>query len=76
MFYEDSYGYRPNKLAIQAIEKTRVRCWKRDWVLEFDIKGPFDNIRHDYLIGKKAHSREMDDLIREKMVKNVFPERR
>ncbi|MGY0353538.1 reverse transcriptase domain-containing protein [Enterococcus avium] len=50
LFYEDSYGYRPNKSAIQAIEKTRVRCWKRDWVLEFDIKGLFDNIRHDYLI--------------------------
>ncbi|MEQ7067680.1 reverse transcriptase domain-containing protein, partial [Enterococcus avium] len=41
LFYEDSYGYRPNKSAIQAIEKTRVRCWKRDWVLEFDIKGLF-----------------------------------
>ena len=50
LFYEDSYGYRPNKSAIQAIDKTRVRCWKRDWVLEFDIKGLFDNIRHDYLI--------------------------
>lgn len=50
MFHEDSYGYRPNKSAIQAIEVTRRRCWRRDWVLEFDIKGLFDNIRHDYLI--------------------------
>ncbi|WP_368657192.1 group II intron reverse transcriptase/maturase [Metabacillus halosaccharovorans] len=50
LFYEDSYGYRPNKSAIQAIEATRKRCWKKDWVLEFDIKGLFDNIRHDYLI--------------------------
>lgn len=50
IFYEDSYGYRPNKSAIQAIEKARVRCWRKDWVLEFDIKGLFDNIRHDYLM--------------------------
>lgn len=50
LFHEDSYGYRPNKSAIQAIEATRKRCWRKDWVLEFDIKGLFDNIRHDYLI--------------------------
>lgn len=50
LFYEDSYGYRPNKSAIQAIEMTRKRCWRKDWVLEFDIKGLFDNTRHDYLI--------------------------
>lgn len=59
MFYEDSYGYRPNKSAIQAIEKTRVRCWRKDWVLEFDIKGLFDNIRNDYLIEMvKRHTQE------------------
>lgn len=50
LFYEDSYGYRPNKSAIQAIEVTRKRCWRKDWVLEFDIKRLFDNIRHDYLM--------------------------
>jgi retron-type reverse transcriptase len=26
---------------------TRQRCWKYDWVLEFDIKGLFDNIDHE-----------------------------
>ncbi|WP_249029613.1 group II intron reverse transcriptase/maturase [Tannockella kyphosi] len=50
IFYENSYGYRPNKSAIQAVGVTRERCWRRDWVLEFDIKGLFDNIRHDYLM--------------------------
>lgn len=50
IFYDDSYGYRPNKSAIDAIEVTRKRCWKYEWVLEFDIKGLFDNIRHDYLL--------------------------
>ena len=49
-FHEDSYGYRPKKSAIQAIETTRKRCWKYNWVLEFDIKGLFDNIDHDLLM--------------------------
>ena len=41
------YGYRPGKSALDAIEVTRKRCWRYDWVLEFDIKGLFDNLPHD-----------------------------
>ena len=29
---------------------TRQRCGKYDWVLEFDIKGLFDNLPHDLLL--------------------------
>jgi len=59
LFHQDSYGYRPNKSAIQAIEATRRRCWRRDWVLEFDIRGLFDNIRHDYLLEMvRRHTQE------------------
>ncbi|WP_449355773.1 reverse transcriptase domain-containing protein [Virgibacillus natechei] len=32
------------------METTRKRCWKYNWVLEFDIKGLFDNIDHDLLM--------------------------
>ncbi len=49
-FHENSYGYRPNKSALDAVGITRQRCWKYDWVLEFDIKGLFDNIDHDLLM--------------------------
>jgi group II intron reverse transcriptase/maturase len=59
IFYEDSYGYRPGKSAKQALIATRERCWRKDWVLEFDIKGLFDNIRHDYLMKLvKKHAKE------------------
>ena len=49
-FLPDSYGYRPGKSALDAVGVTRQRCWKYDWVLEFDIKGLFDNLPHDLLL--------------------------
>ena len=49
IFLPDSYGYRPGKSALDAVAVTRTRCWKYDWVLEFDIKGLFDNIDHGLL---------------------------
>ena len=59
IFHEDSYGYRPNKSAIQAVGVLRERCWRKDWVVDFDITGLFDNIRHDYLIEMvKRHTEE------------------
>ena len=50
IFHPDSYGYRPGKSAHDAIGAVRKRCWKHDWVLEFDIKGLFDNIDHSLLM--------------------------
>ena len=50
VFLVDSYGYRPRKSALDAVGVTRERCWKYDWVLEFDIKGLFDNIDHELLL--------------------------
>ena len=50
IFLPDSYGYRPEKSALDAIAVTRERCWRYDWVLEFDIRGLFDNISHELLL--------------------------
>jgi group II intron reverse transcriptase/maturase len=50
VFLADSYGYRPGKSALDAVGVTRERCWKYDWVLEFDIRGLFDNIDHELLL--------------------------
>jgi RNA-directed DNA polymerase len=50
IFLPDSYGYRPRKSALDAVGVTRERCWRYDWVLEFDIKGLFDNLPHDLLL--------------------------
>jgi RNA-directed DNA polymerase len=58
IFHKDSYGYRPLRSAHQALERVRQRCWKYDWVLEFDIKGLFDNIDHELLM--KAVNKHTD----------------
>lgn len=50
IFLSDSYGYRPGKSALDAIGVTRERCWRHNWVLEFDVKRLFDNIDHELLL--------------------------
>jgi RNA-directed DNA polymerase len=49
-FHPDSYGYRPGKSAIEAVDQARERCWRYDWVLDLDIQGFFDNIDHALLM--------------------------
>jgi RNA-directed DNA polymerase len=59
VFDQDSYGYRPNKSAHDALVVTRKRCWWYSWVVEFDIKGLFDNIDHNLLMrAVKKHTQE------------------
>lgn len=55
VFDTDSYGYRPGRSAHDAIAITRKRCWRDDWVVEFDIQGLFDNINHDLLMKALRH---------------------
>ena len=50
LFDPDSYGYRPGRSAKQAVEVSRARCWRYDWVVEFDVKGAFDNLDHGLLM--------------------------
>jgi len=54
-FHPDSYGYRPDKSAHQAIRQARQRCWRYDWVVDLDIKGFFDAIDHEMLMRAICH---------------------
>jgi len=59
IFHPDSYGYRPGRSAKQAVAITRERCWRYDWVVEFDVKAAFDRIDHDLLMkAVRAHIKE------------------
>ena len=59
IFHPDSYGYRPGRSAKQAVAVTRERCWRYDWVVEFDIKSAFDQIDHGLLMkAVRSHIKE------------------
>ena len=49
-FHPDSYGYRPGRSPLDAVGAARERCRRRDWVIDLDIKGFFDNLDHDLLM--------------------------
>jgi group II intron reverse transcriptase/maturase len=54
-FSQDSFGYRPNKSAHDAVEQCRINCMKYSWVIDLDIKGFFDNIDHELLMKAIRH---------------------
>ena len=53
-FHTNSYGYRPLRSAHQALEQVRQNVRKRDWVIDMDIKGFFDEVSHE-LLAKALH---------------------
>ena len=59
-FHPCSYGYRPGRSALDAVEACRQHCWRYDWVIDMDIKGFFDAIDHELMmraVGKHATER-------------------
>lgn len=50
IFHPDSFGYRPGRSAIDAVGVCRQRCWRFDWVVEFDIRRFFDTVRHEPIV--------------------------
>ena len=45
-FHVDSFGYRPNRSALEAVGRARARCWRYDWVVDLDIRAFFDSLDH------------------------------
>lgn len=54
-FSANSFGYRPEKSAHQAVEQCRKNCMRYSWVIDLDIKGFFDNIDHELLMKAVAY---------------------
>lgn len=50
LFHHNSFGYRPGRSALDAVALVRRRSWEYNWVVEYDIKGLFDNIDHELLL--------------------------
>ena len=59
MFHPDSYGYRPGRSALDAVEACRRRCWNRDWVIDLDIRAFFDSLDHELVLkAVSAHTQQ------------------
>jgi RNA-directed DNA polymerase len=50
IFHEDSYGYRRNRGALDAVGTCRERCWKKSWVIDLDIRKFFDSVPWDLVV--------------------------
>jgi len=58
IFHPDSYGYRPGRSALDAVRTCRQRCWRKDWVIDLDIRAFFDSLDHDLVL--RAVSKHTD----------------
>ncbi|MFG1955629.1 group II intron reverse transcriptase/maturase [Micromonospora sp. NPDC048830] len=57
VFHEDSYGYRPGRSALDAVQRCRERCWRRNWVIDLDVQKFFDSVRWDLIVkAVEAHT--------------------
>jgi len=50
IFHDDSYGYRRERGALDAVGTCRERCWERSWVIDLDIRKFFDSVPWDLVV--------------------------
>ena len=72
-FHPDSYGYRPQKSAKEALAMARARCWRYDWVLELDIRAFFDNLSHELAAtgATPSHRLQVGTVVRRAVVEGA-----
>ena len=57
VFHNDSYGYRPGRSPVDAVRVCRQRCFKKDWVVDLDVKAFFDCVPWDLMLKAVARHR-------------------
>jgi group II intron reverse transcriptase/maturase len=50
IFSANSFGYRANKSAHQALDQCVHNCRRYAWLIDLDIQGFFDNLQHDQMM--------------------------
>jgi RNA-directed DNA polymerase len=58
IFHEDSYGYRPGRAPVDAVAVCRERCFRKDWVVDLDIRAFFDSVPWELML--RAVARHTD----------------
>lgn len=68
IFSENSHGFRPGKSCHSALRQVKNVWNGTKWIIEFDIKGFFDNINHNKMIEfleKKIDDKRIFHIIRQ-----------
>jgi len=59
-FHCDSYGYRPGRSQLDALQVCRQRCWEYDWVIDLDVQKFLEPSSHcqrvHAVVSKRAYS--------------------
>ena len=64
-FQDGSYAYRPKRTAHEAVNRAAEAVVEsKTRVIDVDLKGYFDNVRHHILLGKVAERVEYDQVMR------------
>lgn len=74
IFSENSHGFRPGKSCHSALRQVKNVWNGTKWIIEFDIKGFFDNINHNKMIEfleKKIDDKRIIHIIRQ-MLKDGY----
>jgi RNA-directed DNA polymerase len=50
LLHRDAYGYRPGRSAVQAVGVCREGCWRRNSVIDIDIRAFFDPVPHESVL--------------------------
>jgi RNA-directed DNA polymerase len=64
-FQPGSYGYRPGRSAHEAVERVRTAISQdKTRVIDLDLKGYFDNVRHSILLDRVARRVQDPEVMR------------
>lgn len=64
-FQPGSYGYRPGRTAHEAVERVRTAISReKTRVIDLDLKGYFDNVKHDLLLERVARRVQDPEVMR------------
>ncbi len=70
IFSDFSHGFRPNRSCHTALEQIQNTWAGTQWIIEFDIKGFFDNMNHDIMI--ELLEKKIDDYRFIKLIKDFM----
>jgi len=65
-FKDNSYGWRPNRGCLTAINDIKMKCKGASWYIEGDIEQQFPSLNHKFLISilnSKIHDQAFIDMV-------------